>query len=108
MQKFILHDVTFGYYSGRMESTIVVKIGRDMIKNIFQRPRGLLGGKRIGGVGREDLKVQHQLGGDLRAKVRDKTWAHSRLVTEVGELDVLKAETIAFMKGFKSEIGREW
>lgn len=52
--------------------------------------------------GERRVKVQHQLGGDLRAKVRDTTWAHSRLVTDVGELDVLKAETIAFMKGFKS------
>lgn len=48
------------------------------------------------------MKVHHQLGGDLRARVRETTWAHSRLVTEVGELDVLKAEAIAFMKGFKS------
>lgn len=53
MQKFVFHDVTFGYLS-RMESTRVVKIARDMIKNIFQRPLGLLGGKWIGGVGREE------------------------------------------------------
>lgn len=52
--------------------------------------------------GKRRVKVQHQLGGDLRARVRETTWAHSRLVTEVGELDVLKAEAIAFMKGFKS------
>lgn len=54
MQKFVFHDVTFGYNLSRMESTRVVKIGRDVINNIFQRPLGLLGGKWIGGVGREE------------------------------------------------------
>lgn len=51
------------------------------------------------------MRVHHQLGRDLRAKVRDMTRAHRRLVA--GELDVLKVEAIAFMKGVKSEIRGE-
>lgn len=68
VQKFACHDVTFGFYSSRMRTTGAVKRGNDRISNIFKRPLGFLGGKWEQ---RVKVEVEHQLGGNPGAQVRE-------------------------------------